>query len=99
MADWAPKPGTRVYDFGQNVVGRCRLRVNGGAGQTVTLRHAEMTNADGSIYVANLRGAPQVDRFKLRTRSAAVCEPLFTQHGFRFLEVSSTPEPVDLTHE
>ena len=38
----SPKPGVYVFDFGQNLVGWCRLQVNGPAGHAVQLRHAEM---------------------------------------------------------
>ncbi len=83
-----PKPGVFVYDLGQNMVGWCRLKLSGPAGITVTLRHAEATNADGTIYTANLRGAPEVDRYTLRGGGAEVFEPHFTYHGFRFVEVT-----------
>jgi len=49
------KPGTYVFDLGQNMAGWCRLRVSGAAGQIVNLRHAEVLNPDGSIYTDNLR--------------------------------------------
>ena len=41
------------------MVGRCRVALDGPAGTTVTIRHAEMLNDDGTIYTANLRGAPK----------------------------------------
>jgi alpha-L-rhamnosidase len=81
-----PKPG--VYDFGQNIVGWCSVKVKGAAGTTVTLRHAEMINEDGTIYTANLRGAPQVDRFILRGGGEETFEPHFTYHGFRYVELT-----------
>ncbi len=83
-----PKPGVYVYDFGQNIVGWCSLKVKGAAGTTVTLRHAEMINEDGTIYTANLRGAPQVDRFILRGAGEEPFEPHFTYHGFRYVELT-----------
>jgi alpha-L-rhamnosidase len=83
-----PKPGVYVFDFGQNMVGWCCLKVKGAAGTTVTLRHAEMTNADGTIYTANLRGAQQVDRFTLRGDGEKLFEPHFTYHGFRYVELT-----------
>lgn len=88
-----PKPGVFVFDLGQNIAGRCRIRLRGAAGNTVTLRHAEMINDDGTIYVANLRGAPQVDRYTLRGDAAGeTFEPLFTQHGFRYVELTGLVE-------
>ncbi len=87
-------PGTHIFDFGQNLVGRCRLRTRGPAGATVTLRHAEVLNADGTLYTANLRGAAQTDRFILRgDAQPETFEPHFTYHGFRYVEVSGLGEP------
>ena len=47
--------------MGQNLVGWCRLKVSGPKGTRVMLRHAETLNADGSLYVANLRSAKAED--------------------------------------
>ena len=91
-----PKPGVFVFDLGQNLVGRCRLELIGTPGITVTLRHAEMTNEDGSIYVANLRRAPQVDRYTCRSSGREVYEPAFTQHGFRYVEVTGLKQKLPL---
>ncbi|MBI3851169.1 MAG: glycoside hydrolase family 78 protein [Verrucomicrobia bacterium] len=95
-----PKPGVFVFDMGQNMVGWCRLKLSGAPGTTVILRHAEMTNADGTIYTANLRGAPQVDRYTLRGGGTEMFEPHFTYHGFRFVEVTGLvqkPKLAELT--
>ncbi len=51
------KPGVFIYDLGQNMVGWCRLHVSGAAGTQITLLHAETLKPDGSLYMANLRGA------------------------------------------
>jgi alpha-L-rhamnosidase len=88
-----PKPGVWVYDMGQNMVGWCRVRLSGPAGTTVTLRHAEMLDDNGSIYTANLRAAPAVDRFILKGSGAEVFEPHFTYHGFRYVEVTGLKAP------
>ena len=83
-----PKPGVFVFDFGQNMVGWGRVKAIGATGKTVTLRHAEMLNDDGTIYTANLRGAPQIDRYTPRVDGEFVFEPHFTYHGFRFVELT-----------
>jgi alpha-L-rhamnosidase len=88
-----PSPDVYVADMGQNMVGWCRLKLSGTAGTTVTLRHAEMLNDDGSIYTANLRGAPQVDRYTLRGGGEENFEPHFTYHGFRYVELTGLPAP------
>lgn len=90
-----PRPGVYVFDLGQNMVGWCRVQATGAAGQTVTVRHAEMLNDDGTLYTANLRGAPQVDRYAPRRDGSFVFEPRFTYHGFRYVELSGLAAPPD----
>lgn len=85
------KPGVLVYDMGQNMVGWCRLKVRGSAGLTVRLRFAETVNPDGSLYMANLRGAQVTDSYTLRGVGKEIWEPRFTYHGFRYVEVTGLP--------
>jgi alpha-L-rhamnosidase len=88
-----PRPGVYVFDMGQNMPGWCRIRMKGKAGSTITLRHVEALNDDGTVYTANLRGAPQVDRYTLRGDPAGeTWEPHFTYHGFRFVEWTAAGE-------
>jgi alpha-L-rhamnosidase len=82
------KPGVFIFDMGQNMVGWCQLKVRGSAGATVQLRHAETTNSDGTLYVANLRSARVTDSYTLRGGGTEIWRPRFTYHGFRFVEVS-----------
>ncbi len=83
----SPGPDHYIYDIGQNMVGYIRLRVRGAAGTTLTLRHAEMLNPDGTMYTSNLRGATAVDYFTL-SGGVDTFEPKFTFHGFRYVEIS-----------
>lgn len=85
-----PNPGTFVFDMGQNMVGWCRLQVDGPAGTRVSVRYAERLTDDGTIYTANLRGAAQVHEYTLRG-GPAVVEPHFTYYGFRYVEVTGLP--------
>ena len=85
------KPGVFIFDMGQNMVGWCRLHVSGPRGAVVRLRHAETLNPDGSLYIANLRGARVTDLYTLKGEGAEVWEPRFTYHGFRFVEVTGFP--------
>ncbi|MBC8102332.1 MAG: family 78 glycoside hydrolase catalytic domain [Cytophagales bacterium] len=86
-----------IFDLGQNLVGRVRLRVKGAAGTTVRLRFAEVleggpASATGSLYTANLRGARCTDFYTLRgDPDGEVYEPHFTFHGFRYVEMSTFP--------
>ncbi|GAA4083100.1 glycoside hydrolase family 78 protein [Actinomadura miaoliensis] len=89
----SPKPGVHVFDLGQNMVGRVRLRIPAGgkAGQTVTIRHAEVLNKDGTLYTGNLRTAKATDTYTLNGGGAQTYEPRFTFHGFRYVEVTGYP--------
>jgi len=86
-----PQPGVFIYDMGQNMVGWCRLSVRGPAGTIIQLRHAETLQADGTLYLANLRGAKVTDRYTLKGKGREVYEPRFTYHGFRYVEVTGFP--------
>ena len=91
------KPGVFIYDLGQNIAGWCRLHVTGPAGAHVRLRHAETLKPDGSLYMANLRGAEATDFYTLKgDEKGEVWEPRFTSHGFRFVEVTGFPVTPDL---
>ncbi|MFH1745898.1 MAG: glycoside hydrolase family 78 protein [Planctomycetota bacterium] len=87
-----PRPNVYIFDMGQNFAGWCRLRLHGSPGQTVTLRHAEVLNPDGTIYTDNLRSATATDRYTLRGDGVEVYEPRFTYHGFRYVEVAGLTE-------
>jgi len=82
--------GRTIIDFGQNLVGRLRLTVCGEAGQTVTLRHAEVLE-NGELCTRPLRTAKATDRYILRGGGVETWEPRFTFHGFRYAEVEGWP--------
>ncbi|MBC8096970.1 MAG: family 78 glycoside hydrolase catalytic domain [Akkermansiaceae bacterium] len=82
------KPGCWTYDLGQNMVGVVRLKVSAPAGTRVTLRHAEMLNPDGTLYTRNLRGAPSVDHYICKGGGVETWQPVFTFHGFRYVEIT-----------
>ncbi|TXN29333.1 family 78 glycoside hydrolase catalytic domain [Lacisediminihabitans profunda] len=86
--------GQRILDFGQNLVGRLRIRVRGEAGTVVTLRHAEVLE-HGELGVRPLRLAKATDTYTLRGVDEEVWEPAFTFHGFRYAQVTGLPEPID----
>src|SRR5699024_5851607 len=87
--------GARIIDFGQNLVGRVRLRVSGAVGTTIAIRTAEVLQ-DGEIYTRPLRGARSTDHYTLAGRSEGEeWEPRFTFHGFRYAEVTGWPGDLD----
>jgi len=86
-----PSPGVYVFDFGQNLVGFARLRVEAEAGTRVEIRFAEILAPDGSLYTANLRTAQSTDVYIARGGGPEVFEPHFTFHGFRYAEIRGYP--------
>jgi alpha-L-rhamnosidase len=87
--------GKLLLDFGQNVVGRLRIRAHGESGDTVTLRHAEILE-DGELCVRPLRQAAATDRYTLRGDAEEVWEPRFTFHGFRYADLDGWPGDFEL---
>jgi alpha-L-rhamnosidase len=83
-----PTEGKFVVDFGQNFAGFCRFKVRGQAGMTITLRHAEVLNPDGTIYTTNLRRAKATETYFLQGGREEVLQPHFTFHGFRYVEIT-----------
>ena len=83
--------GITVVDMGQNIVGWCRIRVQGAAGTRVTLRHAEVLDKEGNFYTDNLRSAKQEDVYILKGGGVEIYEPRFTFHGFRYVAVDGWP--------
>jgi len=88
--------GETVFDMGQNMVGHVRLSVNGPAGTVVTLRHAEILDADGNFYTTNLRKAAQTVTYTLKGGGPEVYEPHFSFQGFRYVAVSGLPSEAAL---
>ena len=88
--------GKTIVDFGQNLVGWLSIQVSGPAGQTVTLRHAEVLE-NGELGTRPLRFAEATDRYTLRGGGIETWEPRFTFHGFRFAEVSNWPGEFELS--
>lgn len=108
-ADWPPirctqeirpvtidsrRDGTHVIDFGQNLVGRLAVTVDGPAGVTITMRHAEVM-VDGELATTPLRQARATDTYVLAGNGPERWEPRFTIHGFRYAEITGWPGPLD----
>jgi alpha-L-rhamnosidase len=85
------KPGTFIFDMGQNMVGWVELFVKGQKGDKVTLRFSERLNADGSLYLDNIRTAEVTDTYILKGDGEEKWEPRFTYHGFQYVEMVGYP--------
>ncbi len=87
---------TYIFDLGQNITGVPKLMIQGPEGATIRLRHAEVLNTDGTLYVDNLRSAKQTDQYTLKGKGVEVYQPHFTFHGFRYVELTGLPADVSL---
>ncbi len=97
-----------VFTFPINMAGFCRLKVKGAPGTRITLKHGEMLKKDGRLeqgninfffYPRNPGEVFQQDEVILRDAGEWVeFAPLFTYHGFQYVEVESS-KPVELDKE
>jgi alpha-L-rhamnosidase len=79
--------GERVIDFGQNLVGWVMVKLNGKAGDTVKIFHAEVLDKEGNFYVENLRAAKAEGVYILKGDGEETFEPHFTFFGFRYIKI------------
>ncbi|TJZ63285.1 alpha-L-rhamnosidase [Sphingobacterium olei] len=100
------KPGTFVFDMGQNFAGVARIKVQGPAGKQITLKYGEDVYKDGSLNFMTAvtgqikrgnggPGAPQIawqeDSYILKGSGVEIWSPRFTFHSFRYVEVTGWP--------
>ena len=92
-----PAPGEYVYDLGQNMVGVARIHMTGKKDQTVRIRHAEELYRTGErrgrLYTDNFRTAKVTDTYTFARDGAVTYRPTFTQHGFRYVEITGLENP------
>ena len=91
----------QVFDLGQNINGRVRLRNLGPAGTAITLTHGEATDSAGDLTTKHLDvdlpflpaplPAGQVDRVVSAGRPGETFEPRHTTHGFQYVRVEGHP--------
>lgn len=83
--------GLRVYDFGQNFAGVVSLKIDGRAGQVVTVKHAEILNPDGTLNVTFLRSAKATATYTCKD-GLQEYSPRMTYMGFRYISVEGIDE-------
>ena len=83
--------GETVVDFGQNMAGRVEITATGGPGDVAELRCFEELDADGNAYLANLRKARTIMRYKFAQPGTVTWHPQFTYMGFRYALVVQWP--------
>ena len=85
-----PQKDIYIWDFGQNITGRMRVRLKGYCGRLYSFHFGEMLNPDGTLYNLNYRSAKSTDYYTCfrDDHEYEEWEPLFTFHGFRYLQIN-----------
>ena len=78
-----------IYNVGQNIAGVVSLLLCGERGASVVIRHGEIMH-NGEVYTDNLRKAEATDTYILAGEGNERFRPLFTYHGFQYIEISLT---------
>lgn len=91
------KDGEVIYDFGQNFAGVIHMKLNGKAGQVITVRHAEILNPDGTLNTTFLRTAKATATYICRDGEQEY-SPRFSYMGFRYAGVKGI-DPKELEIE
>ena len=105
-----PEDDFYVFDFGQNMTGWPRLYIDGPRGTEITMKTAEVTNAQmafikgeevegvpGLIDPSPNRSAKARDVYILKGgEGLETYKPRFTYHGFRYVQVEGFPGDPDM---
>ena len=79
--------GEKVLDFGQNIVGWERVKLQGKAGDTIRIYHAEVLDENGNFYTTNLRRAKATSTYIMDGGAKREFVPSLSFYGFRYLKV------------
>ena len=80
---------TSLYNFNQNFAGIVRIKAVGDCGDTITIRHGERLDEDGSLFTKNLRYAKANDIIICNGKEFSYM-PTMTYHGFQYVEITCT---------
>ena len=97
-----------LYDMGVNMVGIPEIVFpRGEKGRQVTIRYGEVLypclardnpyyygDLGGLILTENLRSALVTDRYVMKGETNEIFRPVFTFHGYRYVEISGLDEPI-----
>ena len=98
------RKGVYVYNMGQNIVGVPRITfADGRTGKKIILRYSEMLYPDlkesgenvGMIMTENYRAALSQDVYIMKGGDQ-VYQPMFTSHGFQYIEITGIDNPLPL---
>jgi alpha-L-rhamnosidase len=83
-----------ILDMGQNFAGWVKLQnIKGKKGDKIKMKFAESLQANGELFIANLRDAKVTDVYTFGNSAlgAGGWNPAFVYHGFRYVEITGFP--------
>lgn len=83
--------GDQVIDFGQNLTGHIHVRAHGKPGDVIELHCFEVLDADGNVYLDNLRGAKEAMKYTFAEEGVKEYTTTFTFMGFQYAKIVSYP--------
>ena len=89
-ASFADAEGRMVYDFGQNAGGYVAFTVEGEAGASLLIEHAELLDHLGQFDRASMRSAEARVEYVLKGGGPESYRPTFSFFGFRYVRVAIT---------
>ena len=97
VATTHPRPGTTVYDLGDNMAGWPEIEVSGAPGASVKLISGELLDANGLVTQHSAAASPKSPNYFTYTLKgggqAESWHPRFSYYGFRYVQVeASSPE-------
>ncbi len=79
--------GELVIDFGQNMAGWAEITASAKSGDKIKISHAEVLDAEGNFYTANLRSAKNEVTFIFDGSGVQTYHPHFAFEGFRYIRI------------
>lgn len=88
--------GEKVLDFGQNIVGWERAKLQGKSGDTIRIYHAETLDEKGNFYTVNLRSAKATSTYIMDGGEKREFATTQTFYGFRYIKVEGVESDLNL---
>lgn len=81
-----PRPGTYIYDLGQNFAGWPKITVSGPSGASVRFTSGELLDSAG-LVTQRSSGGPTYFTYTLNGQGQQTWSPRFSYTGFRYIQV------------
>ena len=90
-----------LYELEKDIAGICSITFSGKAGTTFTMRYCDYLYDDGELNQEALSGFVksykfQTDVYTKKSDGKETWHPIFTYHGFQYIEISGCDTPPEL---